>query len=283
MYQTVFFGCSGSNVFTTLGALHELHEQEKIDKIKIWSTYGFGAIVLFMRCLGYTYFQICDTIQKFKYTCMFISNSNVLFLDRPDLEQTISTWILDIIKNKSKLFDENITLKEVFKLSGLFPNFIVWNYSNHTIDVLNPFNSPDLKLVSVVLACMCCAGVYDAFELNETVYRDIQILDVYPHEYTWTPLDKKETKILYVFNNCTGLDDTETDSGPLEDKQLEMISQFVGRQKFKMKHLPETTLMLHSKYYREKLSKELVNNLFQLGRTQVEYFIDNRDTKEVVV
>ena len=104
--------------------------------------------------------------------------------------QYATQWIDSIFEDK-KLFKPDITLKEVYKMTNIFPNFITFK---DKITRLNPVETPDLKLRDCVLASLTNYGVFPSYN----GYSSFSDINPFPKEMNYTVLENPKT--LYIAN-----------------------------------------------------------------------------------
>lgn len=184
--------CDGSLTIDVMGFLKHMEQQTKHSII--WTSGGAASLIVFLKCLGFTYDQIIENLLKLDSLTSLIFGGCIEVNASSDIEENLNDWFNHIFVNK-KLFNKDITLKEIYKMTKIFPNFIV--YSDN-ITSLNPITSPEYKLKDCVMASLTNFGSLNYHIIEDTKYTSFSIFDPYPVAQNFTLKD--DAKTLYIAN-----------------------------------------------------------------------------------
>lgn len=188
MYTNVFLICDGKLVFDVLGFLEETDKE--VDRTVIWTGGNTGALIVFLKCLGFTFHQMATIIADLENIEDFVYGGNLEIGSKTLMMKSIEEWLDSVFEDK-KLFKPDITLKEVYKLTNIFPNFITFK---NKLTRLNPVETPDMKLRDCVIASLTNYGVFTSY--NE--YTNFTCMYPFPKEMNYTVTDNSNT--LYITN-----------------------------------------------------------------------------------
>ena len=124
MYNSVFVNSFGSNIFETVGALDSVKDQLK--KTVIWNTTGSASLIIFLKIIGFNFSQSFEHLRDFHLSHTFINGYCIIPEDEEVKKNVISEWLNEKIEINN-LISKETTLGEIFKLTNIFPNFIVWS------------------------------------------------------------------------------------------------------------------------------------------------------------
>jgi hypothetical protein len=184
--------CDGSLTIDTMGFLKHLEQQTKHSVI--WTSGGAASLIVFLKCLGFTYDQIIENLLKLDSLTSLMFGGCIEMNASKDIEEDLNDWFNHIFASK-KLFNKDITLKEIYKMTKIFPNFIVYD---DTIMSLNPASHPDVKLKDGVLASLTNFGSLEYHIMDDVKYTSFSVHDPYPIDQNFTLND--DSKTLYIAN-----------------------------------------------------------------------------------
>lgn len=275
MYNSVFLSSFGSSIYTTLGAVNRINRILK--KTVIWNSVGNSSIIVFLKCLGYSFNDMITIFDNFELLVSTFNYSSLLIEDENYKKKYIKTWLVECMGESSYL-DQDSTLEDVYTKTGFFPCFIVWNSELKIIENLNPKTHSKLKLVDCVLCCLCGIGTYKHYTIENNTYKNVFAIDPVPYEHVFK-IEEKKLNYLYIINK-NQLNNADISSlGPLVDIENSLLEEYFDR--FNSKHLEhkENTLVLYSKLVRVHLIDEL-HNLYEFGNRMCETFLEGRSTFE---
>lgn len=188
MFSNIFLVCDGCLVFDMIGFLKNCPETKHS---VVWTSGGSGSLLVLLKCLGYNYDTISDRISSLKCLPALVFGGNLEVGSEESIRDEVEEW-LDETFSESMLFDKTKTLKDVYKLTGIFPNFLT--YKDKVVS-LNPHKDGDVLLYDAVLASLSNFGVFETH--NE--YGSFSLHDPFPYYLDFKPSDK-ECKTLFLSN-----------------------------------------------------------------------------------
>lgn len=282
MYESIFINCSGSNIFTTLGALNNL--KTELENSKIWNVSGNASLILYCKLIGLTYKQIYEKLKKLDLINSFINGHSLFPEDEDEKKEYIKKYLINSLKKT--LIKDDITLIEAKKLTGITPCFIVWNRTQEKIINLNPNDTPNLKLIDCVMATLTNIGVYKTYKINDNEYSSLENIECFPVSYSYY-IDIN--KLFYLVNITNFIKEYSLgiNLGPLKDTENEFLLQKGEYHKYRIENscqaLPkiENICKLYSVFSRGNSKEEEKLSLFVLGNKQSEGFLKGKDTYKV--
>lgn len=190
MYTNVFLVSDGCLTFDVLGTLQGMDKQ--LSRAIIWNCGGTGSLIIFLKCLGFTWEQMVSKLTLLKCLPNIVYGGCLEPGVSLDIKMEIVTWLTDIINSK-KMFSEDTTLKEIYKLTRIFPNILTSKGS------INPKSHPDVTLVDSVLTSMCNFGVYDKHIIDGEEYTSFSKYNPFPLE-SQVILENIPQETLYLVN-----------------------------------------------------------------------------------
>lgn len=100
----------------------------------------------FFKILGFTFSQTLQHLKSFELTHTFINGYFIIPEDQNMKMEHIREWLIEKIQINN-LISKEATLGEIFKLTNIFPNFIVWSRERRELTSLNAKLNPDRKSV----------------------------------------------------------------------------------------------------------------------------------------
>jgi hypothetical protein len=193
MYTSIFLICDGCLTMDTMGFLKGI--EPKTSRTTIWTSASAGSLIVFLKCLGFNYDQIIGKLTLLGCLTSIVYGGSLEPGSSNDIKQEIEGWMEDILESK-KLFGKDVTLKEIYKLTRIFPNFISSKGS------LNPSSAAgDIKLRDAVLSSMCNIGVFEEHIIDGVEFSPFLKFDPYPYKNFDLEIDGiSEPKNLYIAN-----------------------------------------------------------------------------------
>lgn len=275
MYDGVFLSSFGSNVFSTLGVMNPLKSQ--ISDTVIWNCVGNSSLIVFFKILGMNLEQTYSRLEDFPLIHSFVNCFSIIPENQSNKKRYVREWLVDSIL-ETKIFEEGVKLSEVFKMTNIFPSFLVWSKTNSGPVSINPVSNPDVTLVDAVLASLCGVGTYHEHHMGEEVYGCLTGIDTFPLESQFLLEDKKNVlKIVNLSYFVDQLDENfETPMTMIED---ELLQQFLGRNNHTVKQKKDdTTIVVHSDLHRSDLSTGEKKSLYKCGFLQGQNFMNDGST-----
>ena len=260
----------GSNIFETLGCLHTLTELLK-DTV-IYNSVGSSSLILFFKIIGFTYLQSFEILKNFELTHTFINGYFLIPEDEEIKKEEIKEWLLEkmLIHN---LFSENSTLEDVFKLTKIFPNFIVWSRKENKLIRLNPKETPNLRLIDCILSTLSFIGTFCEFNLEEDIISNYYSSISYPHNMKFI-LEEKNINTLYIGHKSRFFfQDMASKTDPFSSIETELINQTVEMNNLSIQNTDlENFLILYDDIYKNSFNDNKRNFCFDNGIKQGDNF-----------
>lgn len=285
-YDSIFLSNNGTNIFTTLGFLNKI--KKMTERTKYWNVAGCGSLIIFLRLIGHSYYQIKTILSKFNLISTMINGSSLIPENEDEKREYIKRWLISCL-DESDFFSSKINLEEISKETNLFPNFILYSRSDQKIVQINPHNSPRVRLVDCILASLCYVGVYEEYSFGDKIYSNLSSVDCFPCFYIFLPEKKHGSdgvgKCLIIGNIGKFEESSKSQKlGPLSKIESKIIRQYSEHEKYKIDNIfanfdTEEAVKVHSFYKRGNLGSEEINTLYELGEEQGSSFEEKKDTE----
>lgn len=272
MYNAIFLSSYGSSVYTTLGALKRI--ERIVKKTVVWNCMGNSSLILFFKCLGYSYDQILEYIDDFELVVSMYNYSSLLIENDENKLKYIQSWLFKHIKSNDYL-DKDSTLQDVYSKTGFFPCFIIWDSKSKDIITLNPKEHSNFKFIDCVLSTLCGIGTFKFFKLNGMIVKNLFAINPCPLEYAFN-LEEPPLTYLYIVNKSQLVNTDLQSLGPLIDIENSLIEEQFDRF-CNIKIHEENVLVLYSKLIR-KYSIEDLHYLYEFGMKLCETYLEGRST-----
>ena len=272
MYDNVFVSCFGSNLYNTIGFLESLKEETR-DTV-IWNSAGNASLIIFLKINGFQFHQMVQQLKDLNLAHTFMNSFSLIPENEHEKKEYIRDWIVRKI-NQVSLFTENTTLKEIYSLTNLFPNFLVYSRTDREITSLNPSVTPNLTLVDCLLATLTGVGTYNTHQVEDKTYSNLNNIDSFPRNRMFTI--KKEMKPLCLGNVSFFVEPLEESYyTPMSKNEDEILEQFLERNKLTMEK-EKGCVIIHSDIFKE-VDGIKMDNLYKSGFLQGKNFLSGIDT-----
>lgn len=281
--SALFLNCNGSNLFATLGLIDKI--KDKVKEKNIWNVCGNASLIMYFKILGYTAHQTYQFFKKKDIINGMVNCYSLIPEDEEEKKDYIYSFLIEAME-ACPLINKNMNLKEIEKLTGITPCFILWCRSQKKIVNINPTLDKNYNLVECVMASLCNVGVYKTYEINNELFSSLENIECFPI----LQLCFKNKEDIFFIANITGYNKKYSlgrDLGPLADIEDELILQKAEYNRFRIENICQSLLLqnndickLYSYYSRGNSSDSEKDCLFILGRKQGEAYLENKDTKE---
>ena len=277
MYDSIFLSSFGSNIFETVGALESV--KDELRKTVIWNSIGSSSLIIFLKILGFNFSQTFEHLKNFNLAHTFINGYCIIPEDEDAKRDYISEWLNEKIEINNLISNET-TLAEIFKLTNIFPNFVVWSRSGEELRCLNPKTTPKMTIIDSVLATLTCIGVHSEFSKNDDTFAGYFCGSFYPYQKNFT-LDKKEVKTLFIGHRSSAFfNELETES-PFSYIENEMIKQFTDCNNSLIESISlENLMIIHNDIYRKSMTTLKKDFCYENGKVQGNNFISGLSNAE---
>jgi len=277
MYDSVFLSSFGSNVYETLGALET--NKTNLRNTIIWNSIGSASLIIFFKILGFTFTQTLDHLKSFELTHTFINGYFIIPEDQDMKIDYIREWLIEKIEINN-LISKETTLSEIFKLTNIFPNFIVWSRSNKEYSCLNPKINPNVSLIDSILASFSSIGTFTEYQINDDIFSSYFYGDFYPYSQNFQ-LEKKKLSTLYIAHKSEYFFNDIVVDSPFSYIENEIINQFIECNNSRIKNIElENFLILYNNIYKDSLTDVKKDFCFENGKAQAQNFIDGFSNSE---
>ena len=271
MYDSVFMSSFGSNIYETLGSLETNREQLK--NTVIWNSVGSASLIIFFKILGFTFLQTLEYLKSFELSHTFVNGYFIIPEDQDSKIQYIGDWLIEKIEINN-LISKETTLGEIFKLTNIFPNFIVWSRTEGKLTSLNPKFFPDITLIDSILSTFSCIGTFVEFKINHDIFSSYFCGDFYPNIENFS-LNKKQLNTLYIAHHSEYFFDDIIEDSPFSYIENEVMKQFIDCNNSRVKNVNlDNILILYDDIYKNSLTDVKKDFCFENGKHQAQNFID---------
>lgn len=272
MYDNVFISSFGSNLYNTIGFLESM--KERTSDAVIWNSVGNASLILFLRIMGFQFHQMTQQLKDLNLSHTFINGFSLIPENEEEKKEYIRDWIIRKI-NQVSLISEDTTLKEIFALTNLFPNFLVYSRTDREITSFNPSTTPNINLVDCLLATLTGVGTFHTHKIDDKTYSNLNSIHCFPSSKIFTI--KKEIKPLYIGNISFFVEPLEENQySPMSKNEDEMLESFLERNKYLMEGEKEA-IKIHSDIFKE-VDGIKMENLYKSGFLQGKNHISGIDT-----
>ena len=277
MYNSVFISSFGSNIYETTGALESM--KDKLRNTVIWNTIGSSSLIVFLKILGFNFQQTFEHLRDFHLSHTFINGYCIIPEDEDEKRKVISDWLIEKIEINN-LISKETTLAEIFKLTNIFPNFIVWSRTGEKLCCLNPKTTPKISIIDSILATLTCIGVHSEFSINGDTFSGYFSGGFYPHDKNFT-LENKEMNTLYIgHNSCAFFNELEADS-PFSYIENEMIRQFTECNNTVVNTLNfDNIMIIYDDIYRRSMTNLKKEFCYENGKIQGDNYTSGLSNEE---
>ena len=172
---------------------------------------------------------------------------------------------MNTILDSNRLFSNETTLKEIYKLTKLYPTFIT------SEGILDP--TDDISLVDATLASMCMMGVFDSHIVSEVEYKDVLLHDIFP-THIETKINIGDT--LFITNYSKHLQ--RPIISIFDSVERRLSEQYFERLLSVIKKSEHNVLLVNSPFSKETLTPYEVSKRFENGETHARMFINKEQT-----
>lgn len=267
MYTNVFIVSDHLLTIDVVAFLKCLEKETKHSVI--WTGGGAASLIVFLRCLGFNYDQMIEKLSNLECLSSLIYAGCLDMNCESLVNSELDEWFEQIFEGK-KLFNKDITLKEIYKMTKIFPNFIT--STNNTIVTLNPKNTPEYRIIDCVKASLTNVGTIPSHIIDDTRYSSFSIYDTYPIDTNFELGEKTNT--LSIFNLPKVTEQGEGYSNMLSSS---FIHEYYKRVKERISRLDDDTVLING-FLVANLESRLNN-----GKKHYDWFESGQDTKDKMI
>lgn len=258
--------CFGSNIFDTLGVLESM--KSELRKTVIYNCLGSSSLLVFFKILGFTYQQTFDYLKTLDLSHTFINGYFVIPEDEEVKKDLIRSWLVEKMEINNLISEDN-SLEEIYKLTKIFPNFIVWSKKNNSLVRLNPKLTPAMKLIDCVLATLTGVGTFVDHTTDDEIFSNYISGNLYPIELEFK-LQKRELKTLFIAHRSRYFfQDMNNTESPFMIVENELLNQFIDSNNSIIDKLElENFLIVYEDIYKKSFNDLKRQFSFENGKQQ---------------
>jgi len=172
----------GNKGLAIIGSLDELLKYYPIKNFKYLTGCSMGAFLCFLLNIGYTINELKEILFTMNFE-IFQDLKIINIIEKCGFDEGIkfTNFLKAIILNKN--FDQNITFKELFDLTGKILTITVTNITKGICEYHNVFTSPDMSLLISLRMTTNIPILFSPILYNNNYYLDGALLDPYPYFY----------------------------------------------------------------------------------------------------
>ena len=184
-YKNLILGGANLSIFTYIGSLYILEQNNLLTTIENYYTTSFTSILILLLNLEYT----IDEIFKLYNDIELI---NILDINNYDILNIITNYGLyngNYIENKiqyileSKNYNKNITLLELYNITNKSLNIVCINLSNSLEELINYKLYPNMEVYKLIKIGLTIPFFIIPFKYNNNIYISGLILNNFPSNY----------------------------------------------------------------------------------------------------
>lgn len=180
--ETLIISGGGFNGLQFIGIIKYLEENDMINSFNKFIGISMGSFVNLLIIIGYKFKEIENFLIKFDFSKIFDLKLEKILIEDDIKGLTNGENFNKLIKKflKTKDFDENITMKELFEKTK--KNFIIGttNITNDKFEIINHENYPDLPIYLALRMTSCIPIFFEPIEYNNIFYIDGVMKDNFP-------------------------------------------------------------------------------------------------------
>ena len=178
--------------------------------------------------------------------------------------------------NETSLLDIDCNLKDIFRLTNIFPSFLTWSRTEKKIISLNPSTHPELKFTDCVLSTLSCIGTFNEHKIGDKIYGNLNSLNSFPHKKVFS--FRPDLKTLFLGNETSLINDLEENFvTPLSNIEDELMFQFLEKNKILLEETLENKAVIYSDLWKD-IDSQKTESLYKSGFNQSKNFMSGSDT-----
>lgn len=195
---------SGGSIkgISSLGVVQYLYSKGYINDIDIYLGVSSGSIISFLLCLGYTPIDILSNLIQID---IFSEVNDIMFnIDKIlDILQNMGVYDASSISNhliplmKDKGIKGDVTLEELYKITGKTFISTVSNISTSSTEYMSRYNVPDMPCLDAIKMSISLPVVFRPVKYNGNYYVDGGLSNNFPIDY----LDDGKHKIIGIYSS----------------------------------------------------------------------------------
>ena len=274
MYNSVFLDSFGSNIFDTLGALESL--KKELSSSVIWNSCGNSSIIIYFKILGFNFQQTLNYIKDFELVHTFINGFSIIPENADDKKEAIENWLKETM-SINNLFNENSILEEIFKLTNIFPNFIVWSRKDRKLISINPTTFPKMRLIDAMLSTLTQFNSFYEFTVDDQVFSSYISGSYFPINKQFV-IEGKKINPLYLTNYSNFLKSPRDESSAFNEIEEELMTQFLETHNSVIENLSvDNIVIVYSDIFKNSFHNKIKDFCYSNGKEQGKNFLRGSD------
>lgn len=181
-YNNLIISGTHISIITYIGALYILEQNDILYKFKNYYSTSFSSILILVLILGYNINEILEIYNNIEWI-------DILSIDNYDILNFINNFGLyngDVINNMVKKFitdknmSENITLKELYEITGKSLNIVVLNLSKMEEELINYKIEPELEVYKLIQMSISIPLIFSPVKYNNNIYISGVLINNFP-------------------------------------------------------------------------------------------------------
>ena len=202
--DTLIFSGGGTNGYIFCGVLKFLEEHFINNKLNITKFAGtsIGSLYATLLCMNFSYLEIIDIMYNFNYeNYNKINLSNFIYNMGIDDMTGIKEYIIHILKSKN--YKEDITFIQLFNITNKLLVINAVSLYSSNIHYFNYIDTPDMPIITAMLASMSVPFMFSPVEYNGDMYIDGGIVEMLICNYPpFKNIDNKDKILGFNLTSC---------------------------------------------------------------------------------
>ena len=181
-YEELIISSGGNKGISLIGILNEFINYYPINKINYYTGCSVGALICVLLNIGYTINELTKIIFEINFE-IFQDLKIINLFEKCGLDDGIkfNNFLIALITNKN--YNQNITFKELFDITGKILTIVVTNITKGIPEYHNYINTPDLSVLLSLRMSINIPIIFSPIFYNNNYYVDGALLDPYPYFY----------------------------------------------------------------------------------------------------
>ena len=190
--KNIVFAGGGARIFSHFGFVKALEESNLLTSVENFVATSIGSLTALCIILGYTTEQLISIFSRIDLLKTVDIDADNIFNYFSNLGLDKGNRYIRIINIliKKKIGKTNISLKEIYNLTGKKLAICVTNLSKMKNEIFDLDNQPDMDVVLAIRMSCCYPYMFTPVTFNGDLYVDGGVLNNYPINYFVHDLDR---------------------------------------------------------------------------------------------
>lgn len=234
----IVIGSGGLQGLSIIGALKKISDKLKLkNKSFIRGFYNLesitcssiGSVIGFLLCLDYTIDEIMILVLNIKW------NKTIKPIGITNIISKFGLVNLDLLRNESVLIlyskfnKNNVTLKELFNVTGINLNITATCLNTNKLVIFNHIHYPDVNIIDVMFASCAIPLLFEPVTINNLIYVDGAMFSPLPIDIVadlYKDLTPNDTILCFEPISNTRAERDNSRNTPLGPTQIIKINSF---------------------------------------------------------